>query len=77
MSNNINLKDFTIFYSVLVYIILYMVVDPGRYWQGKLLQEPKDDSRSNTEAGMRERKRDVEMKEGTHQICGKKNVNLG
>lgn len=40
MSNNINLKDFTIFYSVLVYIILYMVVDPGRYWQGKLLQEP-------------------------------------
>lgn len=77
MSNNINLKDFTIFYSVLVYIILYTVVDPGRYWQGKLLQEPMDDSRSNTEAGMRERKRDVEMKEGTRQICGKKYVNLG
>ena len=40
-----------------------MVVDPGRYWQGKLLQEPMDDSRNNTEAGTRERKRDAEMKE--------------
>ena len=49
-----------------------MVAHPGRYWQGKLLQELMDDYRSNTEAGIRERKRDVEPEERNMSDCGEK-----
>lgn len=49
-----------------------MVAHPGRFWQGKLLQELMDDYRSNTEAGMGERKRDVETEERNMSDCGKK-----
>ena len=48
-----------------------MVAHPGRYWRGKPLQELTDDYRSNPEAGLGERKRDVETEGRDVSDCGK------
>lgn len=55
----------------MVHVVLYMVAHPGRYWRGKPLQELTDDYRSNPEAGLGERKRDVETEGRDMSDCGK------